>query len=154
MFGKTVSQYLGFQRVVLAVLAAVGFARLALSLAGLPDTTVKWLSMNAVGWAGALYYGVAVHTRGFGSYRQILPLGLFQTLLQQSIAALGILLSIAGLSNIYAAPEFSFGVSNQWLHLLSHLTIGIVAPPLLIWGVGSLVMLVTKRVAPRPAVAA
>jgi hypothetical protein len=154
MFGKTVSQYLGFQRVVLAVLAAVGLARLALSLAGLPDATVRWLSMNAVGWAGALYYGVAVHTSGFGSYRQILPLGLFQTLLQQSIAALGILLSIAGLSNIYTAPEFSFGVGNQWLHLLSHLTIGIVVPPLLIWGVGSLVMLVTKRVAPRPAVAA
>jgi hypothetical protein len=66
MFGKTVSEYLGFQRVVLAVLAAVGFARLALSLAGLPDTTV----------------------------------------------------------------------------------------PLLTWGVGSLVMLVAKRVAPRPAVAA
>jgi hypothetical protein len=154
MFGRSVSQYLGFQKVFLALIVAVGLARLALSLAGLPDASVRWLSMNAVGWAGALYYGVAVYTSGFGSYKQILPLAFFQTLAQQAVAALGILLSIAGLPNIYTAPEFSFGVASQWLHLLSHLTIGIVVPPLLIWGVASLVMLVTKRVAPRPAVAA
>jgi hypothetical protein len=154
MFGRSASQYLGFQRVFLALIVGVGLARLALSLAGVPDTSVRWLSMNAVAWAGALYYGVAVHTSGFGSYKQILPLAFFQILAQQAVAALGILLSLAGLPNIYTAPEFSFGVSNQWLHLLSHLTIGIVVPPLLIWGVASLVMLVAKRIAPRPAVAA
>jgi hypothetical protein len=87
MFGKRFSQYLGFQRVFLGLIAAVGLARLGLSLAGLPDSTVAWLSMNVVSWAGALYYGVAVHTRAFGSYKQILPLAFFQTLVQQSIAA-------------------------------------------------------------------
>jgi hypothetical protein len=105
MFGKRLSQYLGFQKVILGLLAAVGLARLGLSLAGLPDATVAWLSMNVVAWAGALYYGVAVHTKGFGSYRQILPLAFFQTVLQQGIAVLGILLAIGGHSNIYAAPE-------------------------------------------------
>jgi hypothetical protein len=94
-----------------------------------------------------------VHTSGFGSYKQILPLGFFQTVLQQSIAALGILLSIAGLENVYAAPEFSMGAQSQWTHLLAHLTIGIVVPPLLLWAVGSLVMLITKRVTRRAAVA-
>jgi len=153
MFGKQLSQYLGFQKVVLGLLAAVGLARLGLSLAGLPDSTVAWLSMNVVAWAGALYYGVAVHTRGFGSYKQILPLAFFQTLLQQSIAVLGILLAIGGSPNIYAAPEFSFGAQSQWVHVLAHLTIGIVVPTLLLWGVASLVLLITKRVARRPAVA-
>src|SRR5262245_3100232 len=152
MFGKRVSEYLRFQKVFLVVLAAVGFARLGLSLAGLPDTTVRWLPMNVVAWAGAFYYGVAVHTSGFGSYKQILPLGIFQTLLQQSIAVLGILLTIAGASNIYGAPEFSMGAQSQWTHLLAHLTIGIVAPPLLLWAVASLVMWVTNKVPPRPAV--
>ena len=109
--------------------------------------------MNVVAWAAALYYGVAVHTSGFGSYKQILPLGFFQTVLQQSIAVLGILLAIAGLPNIYAAPEFSFNAQSQWTHLLSHLTIGIVVPPLLLWAVASLVMLIAKKVVPRPAVA-
>jgi hypothetical protein len=154
MFGKSVSDYLRFQKVILLLLAAVGLARLALSLAGLPNAGVRWLSMNAVGWAGALYYGVAVYRSGFGSYRHILPLAFFQTVVQQAVAVLGILLSIGGLPNIYASPEFSFGVANQWLHLLSHLTIGLVLPPLLIWGVASLVMLITRRVGPRPAVVA
>jgi hypothetical protein len=153
MFGKRLSQYLGFQKVVLGLLAGVGLARLGLSLAGLPNTTVAWLSMNVVAWAGALYYGVAVHTRGFGSYQQILPLVFFQTVLQQSIAVFGILLAIAGYPNIYAAPEFSFGAQSQWIHVLAHLTIGIIVPTLLLWGAASLALLVTKKVARRPAVA-
>ena len=157
MFGKRLSQYLGFQKVWLALIAAVGLARLGLSLAGLPDRTVMWLSMTVVGWAAVVYYGVAVHTKGFGRYKQLLPLMLFQMVLVQAIAVFGILLAIAGLPNIYAAPEYSgppFARSaNQWTHALAHLTIGIVVPVLLGWGVGSLVLLVTKKVARRPAVA-
>jgi hypothetical protein len=157
MFGKRVSEYLGFQKAWLILLAVVGLGRLGLSLAGLPDRTVMWLSMTVVGWAAVLYYGVAVHTRGFGSYKQLLPLMIFQVVLVQAIAVFGILLAIAGLPNIYAAPEYSgppFARSaNQWTHALAHLTIGIVVPVLLWWGVGSLVLLVTKKVARRPAVA-
>jgi hypothetical protein len=157
MFGKRLSQYLGFQKVWLALIAAVGLARLGLSLAGLRDSTVTFLSMTVVGWAAILYYGVAVHTRGFGSYKQLLPLMIFQVVLVQVIAVAGILVAIAGFPNIYAAPEYSgppFARSpNQWNHALAHLTIGIAAPVLLGWGVGSLVLLITKRVARRPAVA-
>ena len=153
MFGKRVSEYLAFQKVWLMLIAAVGLARLGVSLAGVSDRTVMFLSMTVVGWAAILYYGVAVHTRGFGSYRQLLPLMLFQMLLVQSIAVLGILLAIAGFPNIYAAPEYSFGAQNQWLHALAHLTIGIVVPVLLGWGVASLVLLITKRVTRRPALA-
>ena len=153
MFGKPVSQYLGFQKVWLALLAAVGLARLGLSLAGQPDTTVRWLSMTVVAWAAILYYGVAVHTRGFGSYKQLIPLVLFQTIVVQAIAVLGILLAIGGFPNIYAAPDYSFGGQSQWVHALAHLTIGIVAPVLLGWAVGSLVLLIAKKVARRPAVA-
>lgn len=153
IFGKPLSQYLGFQKVVLALIAAVGLARLGLSLAGLPNATVAWLSMSVVALAGMVYYGVAVHTRGFGSYKQLLPLMFFQTLVVNAIAILGIVLSIGGLPNIYAAPEYSFGGQNPWGHALAHLTIGIVVPSLLNWGVASLILLATKRVARRPAVA-
>jgi hypothetical protein len=153
MFGKRISEYLDFQKVALIVLAVVGLLRLALSLAGVPNGKVAYLSMNVVTWAAAIYYGVAVHTKGFGTYRHLLPLGLFQIVVQQAIAVLGILLAIAGHDNVYAAPEFSFNVANQWLHLLSHLTIGIVVPPFLLWAVESLVLWITKRVARRPATA-
>src|SRR5204863_2643225 len=110
--------YLRFQKVWLILLAVVGLARLALSLGGLPDRTVMFLSMTVVGWIAAVYYGVAVHNRGFGTYRHLLPLLAFQVVLVQAIAVLGILLAIAGLPNIYAAPEYSgppFARSaNQW----------------------------------------
>lgn len=150
MFGKRISEYLTFQRVFLVLIAVVGLLRLGLSLAGAPNSTTRWFSMNVVSWAGAFYYGVAVYTRGFGSYKQLLPLGLFQTLLQQAIAVAGILLDIAGLRNVFGAPEYSFGAAPI-PHLISHLTIGIVAPSLIFWGVSSLVLLVTRKTARRPA---
>ena len=153
MFGKRVSEYLAFEKVWLFLIAAVGLMRLGVSLAGLPDHTAAWFSMNVVVWAGCLYYGAAVHTRGFGSYKQLLPLMIFATLTMQSIAVLGILLAIAGMANVFAAPEFSFNVPSQWTHLFAHLTIGLVVPPLLLWAVSSIVLLVTKRVAKRPALA-
>jgi hypothetical protein len=153
MFGKRLSDYIRFQRVFLVLTAAVGLARLGASLAGLPDHTVRWLSMNVVLWAGFFYYGAAVHTRGFGSYKQILPLVFFQTLVQQAIAVLGIVLAIAGLPNIYAAPEYSFGAQSQWVHAAAHLTFGLIVPSLLGWGVGSLVLLATRKTSHRPAAA-
>jgi hypothetical protein len=153
MFGKSLSEYLRFQEVILAAVAAVGLLRLGLSLAGLPNGTVAWLSMNVVAWAGVLYYGVAVHTRGFGGYKHILPLAFHQLVVQQSIAVLGIMAAIAGFPNVYAAPEYSMGAQSQWVHALAHLTIGIVVPTLLMWGVGSLVLWVTRRLARREAVA-
>jgi hypothetical protein len=71
------------------------------------------------------------------------------------IAVAGIVLSIAGFPNIFTAPEYSGPVTaqSQWLHALSHLTIGMVAAPLVLWGVGSLAMWITKKAARRPAVA-
>ena len=152
MFGRPISEYLRFQAVVLALLAAVGLARLGFSLAGGPDHTVRWLSMNAVAWAGVLYYGAAGHARGF-TYKQLLPLALFQTLVFQAIAVLGIALHLAGVPNIYSAPEFSMGAQSQVAHLLAHLTIGIVVATLLQWGVACLVKLIAKKLSPRPAVA-
>ena len=46
MFGKKMSEYASLQGPLLAALVVVGLARLALSLAGLPDATVKWVAPN------------------------------------------------------------------------------------------------------------
>ena len=152
MFGKSFAEYLRFQMPVLILLAVVGLERLGASLAGVPDATVKLLAMNIVIWSGTIFYGVAAHRRGFGSYKHLLPLVVTQVLLFQGIAVLGILLAIAGYPNIFAAREFSFQAQSQWTHLIAHLTIGIVVPALILWGVASLAMLVTKKVASAPAV--
>ena len=157
IFGKRLSDYVAFCRVFLVLIFVIGIARLALSLGGVPNSTARWLSMTVTVWIAVIYYSVRVHTSGFGSYKQLLPLMIFQVVLVQAIAVAGIVLAIASFPNIYAAPEYSgppFARSpNQWNHALAHLTLGIAAPVLLGWGVGSLVLLITKRVARRPATA-
>jgi hypothetical protein len=155
IFGKRISEYVAFQKVWLALIAIVGVARLGLSLAGQPDATVKWASMTVLGLAGIIYYGVAVHTSGFGSYKQLLPLVFIQNVLVNSMAIVGIALSMAGISNIFAAPEFSPPFAQtaqlQWVHMLGHLVVGMGIGSLVGWGVASLVMVITKALVRRPA---
>ena len=74
VFGKKLSAYIAFQKVVLAVAVVVGMVRLGLSLAGVSDSVTRWLSMTVVAIAATIYYGIAVHTKGFGTYRHLLPL--------------------------------------------------------------------------------
>lgn len=152
IFGKSFAEYVAFQKVWLALVVVVGIARLGMSLAGLPDATVKWAAMTVVNLAAIIYYGVTVHTSGFGSYKQLLPLMFFQSVLANSIAIVGILLAMAGFSNIFAAPEYSgFFAKMQWAHILGHVIGGMGIGSLLGWGAASLVMLITKAVMKRPA---
>ncbi len=153
MFGKTVAQYLGFQKVVLALIVLVFLVRLALSLSGTPNATAKWFSVTVVLLLGVVYYGVAVHTRSFGSYKQLLPLLLFQSVLAETLVALAIVLAIVtGTDNIYTAPEYSGGGDGKnWMHVVAHLIVGFIVLPLVTWAISSLVLLVTKKVAPRSA---
>ena len=153
MFGKSVGQYLSFQKMFLIAIAVVFLVRLALSLAGTPNATAKWVSVTVVLLVGTLYYGVAVHTQGFGSYKQLYPLLLFQSLLAETLVALAIVLGIVtGHDNIYTAPEYSGGTDGKnWTHVIAHLVVGSVVLPLISWAISSLVLLVTKKAAPRSA---
>ncbi len=153
MFGKTVAQYLRFQKVVLALVVLAWLVRLSLSLAGVPITTARWISVTGVLLIGVVYYGVAVYTKGFGSYKQLYPLMLFQSVLGEGLVAVAIVMAIlTSQDNIYTAPEFSGGGDGKtWFHVVAHIVVGVVILPLVGWGIGSLVMLVTRKVAPRPA---
>jgi hypothetical protein len=153
MFGKSVGQYLSFQRLFLVAIVVVFAVRLALSLAGTPNATARWVSVTVVLLLGTLYYGVAVHTRGFGSYKQLYPLLLFQSLLGEGLVALAVVLGIVtGQDNIYTAPEYSGGIDGKnWLHVFAHVVLAAVVLPLVSWAISSLVLLVTKKVAPTAA---
>lgn len=155
-FGKRCSEYLRFQQLFLGLILAVGLAKLGLSLAGMPNSTTKWLSITTVSLAGLLYYGVRVHTTGFGSYKQLLPLVFNQNVLAHGITAIGIVIAImTGRDNVFTAPEYSGGGDGKtWLHVGAHVVFGMLVFSLVGWLIASLVMWVTKKVAPRPAPAA
>ena len=153
MFGKSVGQYLSFQRSFLVAIVVVFALRLALSLAGTPNATAQWVSVTVVLLLGTLYYGVAVHTRGFGSYKQLYPLALFQSLLGEGLVALAVVVGIVtGKDSIYTAPEYSGGADGKtWLHVVGHVVVAAVILPLVSWAISSLVLFVTRKVAPKAA---
>ena len=150
VFGKKLSEYVGFQKGVLALIVVVGLLRLGLSLAGVPDATTRWLSMTVVAIVATFYYGVAVYTKGFGSYRQLLPLLVIQSVVANSIAILGILITVAtGKANIFTASEYG-GTLSPAFHIGGHVIFGMIVGPLIGWAIASLVMLITKKVKPAP----
>lgn len=145
MFGKRLVEYLRFEKWILAAILAVGLVRLVLSLAGAPVGVVKMFSMTAVALVGIVYCGVATVTRGFGSYRHLLPLLFFQAVLVHGVTIAGIALAgLTGVTNIFAAPEYS-RLPNYLPHALGHVA-GMVVWPLVTWPVAALVMLVTKAI--------
>jgi hypothetical protein len=152
IFGKNLGEYIRYQRAFLIAILVVGLLRLILSMAGLPISTVRLLSMTVLVLIGALYYGIQVPRTGFGTYRHLLPLVFFQAALSNVIAIAGILIAIAtGQDNAFTEPEFG---GQGAFHVLGHLVFGIGIGSLLSWAIASLAMLVTKKLTRRPASAA
>jgi len=151
MFGKKLSEYVSFAKPILFLILVVGIARLALSLAGVQNSAVKWLSISATLFIGLVYFSIRVYTTGFGSYKQLLPLLFLQSVVSQAIIIVGIVIAIeTHKDNIFSAPEYSGGGDGKtWLHVAAHLVLGTTVGPLLAWLVGSAIMWVTKKVAPK-----
>jgi hypothetical protein len=152
IFGKTLSQYISFQKVILLLVLAVGLGRLILSLAGVSNSATKWLSITAVGFIGIIYYAVRVYTSGFGSYKQLLPLLYIQSVVAQAIVIAGIIIAIVThKDNVFSAPEFSGGGDGKtWFHVTAHAVLGLIIGPLIAWLIASALMWVVKKVNPQP----
>jgi hypothetical protein len=150
IFGKTLSEYFNFQRVIMILIILVGLGRLVLSLAGLPLTSVRWLSLTALSVIGILYCAIQVPRTGFGSYRHLLPLFVMQAGAANLIIAGGILLSIVtGKPNIYSVPEYSGAlVEWPWLHAAGHVLDGFIVGPLIGFVIGSAIMFLVKKLSP------
>jgi len=156
VFGKPLSEYVAFAKVILALIAIVGIARLALSLGGVENATVKWLSISGAMLIGLVYFAIRVHTAGFGSYKQLLVLIVIQSVLAQAIVIAGIVIAIfTSRDNIFSAPEYSGGGDGKtWLHAGAHLVFGVIVGSLLAWLVGSVILFVTKKAVQRDAASA
>ena len=148
IFGKRLSEYAAFAKLILGLIFIVGIARLGLSLAGVANSTTRWLSISVVLLVSVVYYAIRVHTSGFGSYKQLLPLYLLLCVLGEGIVAVGIILAIAtNKDNVFSIPEYSGNVDGKnWGHVGAHVVGGLIVGPLVSWLIGSLIMFVTKKV--------
>jgi hypothetical protein len=157
------SESLRFQRVPLGLITVVWAIRLGLSLAGVSDDVARWASISAVGLTAAvLYYPWALWRTGFGAFKQLYRLCLVQGVFSQTLVAAAILIAIfTGHDNIFTVPEFyppSAGGSplppdgKNFGHALAHILLaGAIVIPILTWLLGSLVLLILRKAAPRPA---
>jgi hypothetical protein len=148
IFGKSLSDYVRFEKVFLILVLVVGVARLTLSLLGVPNSTAKFLSLTVMFLLGMLYYSVRVHTSGFGSYKQLLPVLALQVIVGNCIVVAGIVIAIlTNKDNIFSAPEYSPGKADgkTWGHAGAHV-VAMIILPLILWAIGSLIMLVTKKI--------
>jgi small basic protein len=152
IFGKSLSDYVSFEKGFLILVLVVGIARLGLSLLGVPNATVKFLSLTVVFLLGLVYYSVRVYTSGFGSYKQLLPVFALPVILGNCIVITGIVISIVTTKdNIFSAPEYSPGKvdGKNWGHVGGHV-VAMIVLPLIMWAIGSLIMFVTKKVSGSP----
>lgn len=145
MFGKPIAEYLRFERGMVAAIVIVGLVRLALSLAGAPVEVVKLISMTVVLLVGVVYAGVATVTRGFGTYRHLLPLLFFQAVAINGMAALAIALAgLTGQPNVFTALEYT-NLPNYWPHALGHVA-GVLIFPIALWPAAALVIWITRAI--------
>src|SRR5262245_36294250 len=122
MFGKKVKEYVRFERWILVVIVLVFALRLGLSLAGVTKAeypfmtrtgiqtpfpkAAEWISINLVLLVGILYCAIAVQTRGFGTYKHLFPLLLFQITIAHWLVGMAIILGIVtGHNNVFTAVE-------------------------------------------------
>jgi hypothetical protein len=148
IFGKSLADYVKFEKGFLILILVVGVARLAASLLGVPNATVKFLSITVVLLLGMIYYSVTVYTSGFGSYKQLLPVLALPVILGNCIIISGIIISIVTQhDNIFSAPEYSprHLDGKNWGHVGGHVLATIILP-LILWLIGSLIMLITKKI--------
>ena len=152
VFGKTISEYVRFMHPFIVLIFAVGIARLTLSLAGVENSIVQWISISIVSGVAWLYYSVKAHTSGFGTYKHLLPVNVIQGVVGNFVIASGIAIAIfTGKDNVFSIPENSGGVDGKtWFHAGAHLLAGATLGALVFWILGCAIMFITKKIAPRP----
>jgi hypothetical protein len=167
VFGKKVKEYVRFERWILILIVLVFALRLGLSLAGVSKAeypvmaktgiptipkAAEWVSINLVLLVGILCCAIAVQTTGFGTYKHLFILLLFQITIAHVLVGMGIVLGIVtGHNNVFTALEHC-GVCGadglKWSHALGHI---VLEPPLISltsWLPASGILFVTRKVRP------
>ena len=147
IFGKSLSEYVKFERGFLVLVLVVGLARLSLSLSGVPNSKATFLSITVAYLVGLVYYSVKTYTSGFGTYKHLLPLSVLPVILGNGIVISGIVIAIlTHKDNIFSAPEFSPGKvdGKNWGHVGGHV-VAMIVLPLIFWVVGSWFLFLAKK---------
>jgi hypothetical protein len=127
-------------KIFMALIAFTGVIRFVLTMAGLPNSVVKFASMSVILMAGALYFAVVSTThkeRLKAAYLLIFPYMIVE------VAALGYTWA-TGHQTIFHAEEYSFGVEIG-PHTIGHLIGGLSWEPISVFLVMEIVWFIYTR---------
>src|SRR5437867_1401207 len=127
-------------KLFMAAIAVMGALRFLLTIAGVPNTVVKFASMTVIIMVGMIYFGAVLPThkeRLKAAYLLILPYMIVEVL------ALGYTWA-SGRQTIFHAQEYSFGVGIG-AHTIGHLIGGLTWEPLSLFVVMEIVWFVYSR---------
>jgi hypothetical protein len=127
-------------KVFMAAIAVMGVIRFLLTIAGVPNTVVKFASMTVIILIGTTYFGAILPThkeRLKAAYLLILPYMIVE------VAALGYTWA-SGRQTIFHADEYSFGVGIR-AHTIGHLIGGLTWEPLWIFVLMEVVWFIYSR---------
>lgn len=149
--GRGLGDHLRLLAPLFGLIAAVWALRLVLDLAGAPRGVVRIFSVTVAGPLSVLIAVLLIHLRRFGSYASVIASAFILVLWVQLLVVLAVgFATLTGTSNIYIAPEYSFG-STAVRHIAGHLTIGLAVGGIFGSGMGCALFWMLRRVAPAKA---
>jgi len=133
------------------LIAAVFALRMIMAAADTPLWITRMVSVTVATSLSVLLAALLFHTRGFGSYPNVVVSSLLLNIWSEVLIVVAIAFAtLTKTTNIYTAPEFSIPGDDplHLKHIYAHLTYGIGTGTLTGAGVGCLVLWLLRRIAP------
>ena len=150
MCGRGIRDHIRLLAPLFGFITAVWALRWALDAAGAPHGLVRALSVTGATSLAILVAVWLIHTRGFGSYPNVVVASLLLVIFEQALIVIAIAFSvISKTDNVFAKPECSMPDDPYHVkHILGQLTFGIGAGVLLGAATGCLMLWLLRRLVP------
>src|SRR6266513_1290690 len=133
MCGRRLRDHVRLLAPLFGFIAAIWASRWALDAAGAPHGLVRALSVTGATSLAILVAVWMIHTRGFGSYPNVVVASILLVVFEQVLIVAAIAFSVVSkIENVFTRPEFSRPDDPHHVkHILGQLTFGIGAGILL-----------------------
>jgi len=150
MCGRGLRDHIRLLAPLFGFIAAIWALRWALDAAGAPHGLVRALSVTGATSLAILVAVWMIHTRGFGSYPNVVVASILLVVFEQTLIVAAIVFSVlTRTANVFTKPEFSMPDDpNHVKHILGQLTFGIGAGVLLGAATGCLMLWLLRTLVP------
>jgi hypothetical protein len=148
--GRGLRDHIRLVAPLFGLITLVWALRWALDAAGASQSLVRVFSVTGTTSLAVLITVWLIHTRGFGSYPNVVIASLLLVVYEQVLIVLAILFSVVSkIDNVYTRREYSMPDDPGHVrHIVGQLTFGIGAGLLLATATGCLMLWLIKRLVP------